>query len=123
MSSLRIILILILFVCCANAKPFFFFGHFDRNNFHDFNILESAGSPEEEENEDFDETDVEGDNNFEGDIELTQEQEEILDTRSELGFQISDRVGRLDTEYRWFKNRRGQVVVPYTIDTDAEYCE
>jgi len=121
MFSLRIILISFFVVYCAKLS--YSFNHFDRNDFNEFNVLESADSSEEEENEDFDETDVVGDNNFEGDIELTPEQEEILDTSSESSFQIDDRVGRLDTKYRWFKNRRGQVVVPYTIDTDAEYCE
>jgi hypothetical protein len=49
---------------------------------------------------------------FQGDIELSPEQEEIFMANSSSK---GSRTGIVDTRYRWPKNTQGQVIVPYYI--------
>jgi hypothetical protein len=52
-------------------------------------------------------------NHFQGDIVLTEDQEDFFKGNSTSK---GSRTGLIDTRYRWLKNRLGQVIVPYTLD-------
>jgi len=118
-EMLRIIIISFLFVCCAFAKPS------RGRQTHHFYVVEPADSDEQQAGTYFDENDVEDDNNFEDDMILTPEQKEFFrhDLDDEAVDDPIERVGRLDLKYRWPKNAKGKVVVPYTIDENSGFCE
>lgn len=59
---------------------------------------------------------------FQGDIKLVQEQKEYLLANNSDG-SIPTRTGWIDEYYRWPKDDRGNVIMPYSIATDSGYCE
>lgn len=71
----------------------------------------------------FDESNIKSEFNenfFQGDLKLTNEQENILNTPDDdddSGF----RTGLVNEKYRWKKNEEGKVVVPYKINEDADF--
>jgi hypothetical protein len=70
-------------------------------------------------------------NYFQGDMMLTDEQREyflsndteINEEEEKEGGDWSQRTGLKDEKYRWPKNDEGQVIVPYIIDEESEFCE
>lgn len=68
-----------------------------------------------------DDTESEHGNFFQGDIELQPDQEEVLLSKKKGGNLFTTRIGILADDYRWPKNARGQVVVPFTLS--ARYSE
>lgn len=61
---------------------------------------------------------------FQGDIDLEPDQEEALFSNdTEVSLDESTRTGLLAQHYRWPKNSKGQVVVPYTISSNAGYSK
>lgn len=57
-------------------------------------------------------------NLFQGDIKLTEEQQDIIDGKVKVG-----RTGMLDTRNHWPKNSRGIVEIPYQINPNAGFSE
>lgn len=58
---------------------------------------------------------------YQGDIELMPEQVKILNSTGEEA-DLADRTGLISAVYRWPKDRRGKVNVPYLISS-TDYCE
>lgn len=59
---------------------------------------------------------------FQGDIKLVQDQKEYLLANNSDG-SVPTRTGWIDEYYRWPKDERGNVVMPYVIASDSGYCE
>lgn len=78
----------------------------------------------EEELEDLEDVNGEEGNFFQGDIELEPDQREAMlsnDTDDNSGSSV--RTGLLSDHYRWNKNRRGIVEVPFSLSRNARFCE
>lgn len=58
---------------------------------------------------------------YQGDIKLMPEQVKILNSTGEEA-DLADRTGLISAVYRWPKDRRGKVNVPYLISS-TDYCE
>lgn len=59
---------------------------------------------------------------FQGDIKLVQDQKDYLLANNSDG-SVPTRTGWIDEYYRWPKDERGNVIMPYVIATDSGYCE
>lgn len=64
---------------------------------------------------------------FQGDIKLTEEQESFFSSPKEDGEEDEEGVlfktGLIDRKYRWKKNSDGKAIVPYVINSEADFCE
>lgn len=56
---------------------------------------------------------------YQGDINLHSEQRDIIENKSP----VADRTGLISIFYRWPKNSKGMVIVPYVIDYLSRFCE
>lgn len=59
---------------------------------------------------------------FQGDIKLVQDQMEYL-LANDSDSSVPTRTGWIDEFYRWPKDDRGNVIMPYVIATDSGYSE
>jgi hypothetical protein len=55
---------------------------------------------------------------YQGDINLLPEQRDVIKNKSP----IADRTGIINIFYRWPKNAKGMVIVPYVIDYKSKFC-
>lgn len=60
---------------------------------------------------------------FQGDIELDDDQHEILFSPVTEEDKLQSRTGLLGEQYRWPKNNRGLVYIPYLISTESNYSK
>jgi hypothetical protein len=69
--------------------------------------------------DDDDLTDLNKIEKYQEDIILTEEQKDILFGDADVG----TRTGLIDEKYRWEKDNKGFVIVPYELSQEAQYCE
>jgi hypothetical protein len=69
--------------------------------------------------------DLENGKMFQGDIILSPEQQDLLKNtpRNEEEEDVPTRTGLISEEYRWPKDARGLVYMPYEIDPSSDYCK
>jgi hypothetical protein len=114
MKFLVVLLVFTIAIICAHAKP----------------IEEQEGQEghDQEQEHESHGVDAEEGEYFQGDIILTEDQrkylfdEESEDDESDSAL-VSNRTGVKDLRFRWPKDSKGQVIVPYTFDPKAKFCE
>jgi len=109
-KQVAVIVILSCFISLQDSSPFddpFF--DYDEDNYIDDDEMRGKSVQEPRQ------IGEERGGNYEGDMILTRQQGRMIEDDS--------RTGLMHPNFRWPKNKRGQVIVPYSFRNKRDFCE